>query len=239
MIDRTFDKKYSAINFYADTIFDKESLKGFLKSENKLTDKTRLSLEFLKINIDPIQLKKYSDFIYDNYKSNVNLNLKDETFEEKIKRGIIDIVFEKNGLIYIKSSNKIAEKEKEEADKDNYKIINCKYSPIIKKTLQKDIDNYFNKNGKEEENQLKNEQKNKKEIINICKQDKKTCGFAIVQITRDVLGDSMQLMLSAECKKRTQRIKSKLRQAFDYVFQGGMTKNIRYKKGKTRKYYRT
>ena len=49
-IDRTFDRTKSEINYYSDTIFDKASLIAYLKSENKWTDKTRLSLEFLKLN---------------------------------------------------------------------------------------------------------------------------------------------------------------------------------------------
>ena len=241
-IDRTFDKIKTEINYYSDTLFDIPSLKAFLKSENKLNDKTRLSLEFLKLNVDIAQLKKYSDFIYDNFKGNVNTNINDKLFEEKVKKNIIDIVFEKNGLIYVKTTNIVADKEKEKADADNFKIINCKYTTINKSSIESDIKRHFDKNNKEEGKHLRDRNKNIKELTSVCKQDKKTCGIAIIQITRDVIGDSTQLLISAECKKRTRRIKNKIQQAFDYMFQGGRTmpkrnKRTRYKR--SRKYYRT
>jgi hypothetical protein len=239
MIDRTFDRNKSEINYYPDTVFDRESLTAFLKSENKWTEKTRLPLEFLKLNVDISQLKKYSDYIYDNFKKNVNLNLNDTTFEEKIKKGIIDIIFEKNGLIYVKTTNIIAEKEKEKADADNFKIINCKYVTINKKSIEPDITHYFNKNSKEERNHLRDANKNIKELTNVCNQDKKTGGLAILQITRDVIGDSTQLMISAECKKRSRRIKNKVQQAFNYIFQGGKTFTRNARSKRSRKYYRT
>ena len=252
-IDRTFDRTKSEINYYSDTIFDKPSLIAYLKSENKWTDKTRLSLEFLKLNTDITQLKKYSDYIYDNFKGNVNLNVnldsKDTTFQEKIKRSIVEILFEKNGLIYIKPTNTVAEKEKEKADADNFKIINYKYVSINERSIESDITQYFKRNNGEEGNRLKNKDKNIRELTSVCKQYKKTGAFVIVQITRDVLGDSSNLLIKSECKKRTKRIKSKIQKAFDYIFQGGKTMPLNKKRNKTRssskrsrwskKYYRT
>jgi hypothetical protein len=237
-IDRALEPKM-AINYYEDTMFDKDSLRAYLKSENKLTDKTRIAFEFLKMNYNIPELKKYSDFIYDNFKQNINLNLNDKTFVEKIKRGIIDIVFEKNGLIYVKKSNIIAEKEKEKPDADNYKIINCKYVSIRNKNVEPEIKNYFNKNDFEESKYLKNKFKNMKEVKTMLNmQEKKTGGFAIIQITRDIIGDSTNLYLAAECKKRSRRIKSKFKQAMNFVLQGGKSKK-RKNKNKTKKYYRT
>jgi hypothetical protein len=239
-IDRALEPKI-AINYYEDTMFDKDSLRAYLKSENKLTDKTRLAFEFLKMNYNIPELKKYSDFIYDNYKQNINLNLNDNTFVEKIKRAIIDIVFEQNGLIYIKKSNIVAEKEKEKPDADNYKIINCKFVSIRDKNVEPEIKNYFNRNDFEESKYLKNKAKNIKEIKSMLNmQEKKTGGFAIIQITRDVIGDSSSLYLAAECKKRTRRIKGKFKQAMNFVLEGGKSRNIKKKnKRKTKKYYRT
>lgn len=248
-IDRTFDRTKSEISYYSDTIFDKPSLIAFLKSENKWTDKTRISLEFLKLNSDVAQLKKYSDFIYDNYRGNVNqnvnLNSDDTNFEEKIKKSIIEILFDKNGLIYIKPTNTVAEKEKEKADADNYKILSYNYVSINKKTVDQDIRKYFNRNSQEEGNRLKNRGKNIKELTSVSKQYKKTVGVVIVQITRDVVGDSTNLLIKAECKKRTKRIKSKIQKAFDFVFQGGKTmplnkkRKTRTKSKRSKKYYRT
>jgi hypothetical protein len=248
-IDRTFDRNKSEISYYSDTIFDKTSLIAFLKSENKWSDKTRISLEFLKLNSDVAQLKKYSDFIYDNYKGNinqnVNLNSEDTSFEENIKRSILEILFDKNGLIYIKPTNIVAEKEKEKADADNYKILNYDYVSINKKTADQDISKYFNRNNQEEGNRLKNRDKNIKELTGVCKQYKKTVGIVIVQITRDVIGDTSGMLIKAECKKRTKRIKSKMQKAFDYIFQGGKTmplnkkRKTRTKSKRSKKYYRT
>lgn len=239
-IDRSLEAKM-AINYYEDTMFDKESLKAYLKSENKLTDKTRIAFEFLKMNYNISELKKYSDFIYDNFKQNINLNLNDNTFVERIKRAIIDIVFEKNGLIYVKKSNIIAEKEKEKPDADNYKIINCKYVSIRNKNVEPETKSYFNKNDFEETKYLKNKVKNMKEIKTMLNmQEKKTGGFAIIQITRDVIGDSTSLYLAAECKKRSRRIKSKFKQALNFVLEGGKSRKIKRKyKHNTKKYYRT
>jgi len=249
-IDRTFDRTKSEITYYSDTIFDKPSLIAYLKSINKWTEKSRLSLEFLKLNSDITQLKKYSDFIYDNYKGNinqnVNLNLNDTSFEEKIKKNIIEILFEPNGLIYIKPTNITAEKEKEKADADNFKIINYKFVSVNKKSVDSDIKQYFSRNNGEEGNRLKNKDKNLNELKSVAKQYKKTVGFVIVQITRDVIGDTTGLLIKAECKKRTKRIKSKIQKAFDYIFQGGKTMPRNQKRNKTRsrskrskKYYRT
>lgn len=239
-IDRALEPKI-AINYYEDTMFDKDSLRAYLKSENKLTDKTRIAFEFLKMNYNIPELKKYSDFIYDNFKQNINLNLYDKTFVEKIKRAIIDIVFEQNGLIYVKKSNIVAEKEKEKPDADNYKIINCKYVSIRNKNVEPEIKSYFNKNDFEESKFLKSKGKNMKDIkIMLNMQEKKTGGFAIIQITRDVIGDSTSLYLAAECKKRSRRIKTKFKQAMNFVLQGGKSRKIKRKnKHKTKKYYRT
>jgi len=235
-IDRSLEPK-KTINFYADTIFDKESLRAYLKSENKLTDTTRLAFEFLKMNYNIPELKKYADFIYDNFKGNINLNLNDNTFVEKIKQSIIDLVFEKNGLIYVKKSNIIAEKQKEKADADNYKIINCKYVSIRNKEIELGVKSYFNKNDSEEKKFLVNKNKNFKEITNmINNQEKKTGGFAIIQITRDMIGDSTSLLIAAECKKRTRRIKSKVKKAMNFFLEGGTRK---LKRKRTRRYYRT
>ena len=61
IIDRSLPD-ITDIKYFRDTIFDVPSLKAFLKEENILKDNTkpRLSYEFLKINNDPILLKKYA-----------------------------------------------------------------------------------------------------------------------------------------------------------------------------------
>ena len=234
-IDRSLEPKKS-INYYADTIFDTESLREYLKSENRLTEKTRLAYEFLKMNYNIPELKKYADFIYDNFKRNINLNLNDTTFVEKIKRSIVDLVFEKNGLIYVKKTNIVAQREKEKADADNYKIVNCNYVSIRSGSVESEIAKYFSRNDSEEKRYLKDKNKNFKEIKNLLnKQDKKTGGFAVVQITRDVISDSSRLLIASECKKRTRRIKGKVKQAMNFFLEGGRTRKRKH----TKKYYRT
>jgi len=197
------------------------------------------------MNYNIPDLKKYADFIYDNFKRNINLNLNDTTFIEKIKRSIVDLVFENNGLIYVKKSNIIAEKQKEEADADNYKIINCKYVSIRNKVVDEEVKNYFNRNDSEETRFLKNKNKNFREIKTVLNnQEKRTGCFAIVQITRDVIGDTSRLYIAAECKKRTRRIKGKVKQAMNFFLEGGtktktMNRTKTRTRTKTRKYYRT
>jgi hypothetical protein len=234
-IDRALEPKKS-INYYADTIFDKDSLREYLKSENKFNEKTRLAYEFLKMNYNIPELKKYADYIYDNFKGNINFNLNDSTFVEKIKRSIVDLVFENNGLIYVKKSNIIAQKEKEKADADNYKILNCNYVSIRNRVVDQEVKNYFNRNDSEETLYLKNKNKNFREIKTVLNnQEKRTGCFAIVQITRDVIGDTSSLFFAAECKKRTRRIKGKIKKAMNFFLEGGRTKKIK----RTRRYYRT
>jgi hypothetical protein len=78
-----------------------------------------LAFAFLKINETSTELQKYSEFIFNKFKQNINNNLKDTSFEEKIKSNIIDIIFEKNGLIYIKDSKIKNEKELNPIKKKN------------------------------------------------------------------------------------------------------------------------
>ena len=208
MIDRSFSSVID-IKYFKNTIFDIPSLKAFLKSENQLNDNTRLSYEFLKINKEPQSLIKFSNFIFENFKQNLNLNIRgtDYVFEDRIKKAIVNIIFEKNGLIYIKKS-KQTDKEKIKIDADNYKIIGHNYVSIKKdKTF---IENYFKSPSIEpEETYLKNKDINiaYKEIISKIRPDKKSGAFLIIEITKDVISNSDKLSLAANSKKRTRRLK--------------------------------
>jgi hypothetical protein len=133
MIDTSLPDNIN-IRFFSDTVYDLKTFKAYLNSENKLSKDTRIPLEFLKVNSSP-ELLKYNDYIFNNFKDNINdkLYLLDDNsykFEEKIKKGIVDILFEKNSLVYIKEIKQVSEKEKEEATPQNYKIINTTYVPI-------------------------------------------------------------------------------------------------------------
>ena len=50
----------------------------------------------------------------------------------------MDILFEKNSLVYIKEIKQVSEKEKEEATPQNYKIINTTYVPIYGELKEKE-----------------------------------------------------------------------------------------------------
>ena len=238
IIDRIFDKSKTSVNYYSDTIFDKASLIAFLKSENKLPDKPRLALEFLKLNNDIANLKKYANYIFDNFKANINSN-KDPNFENRIKQGIADLVFEKGGLIYVSSRYAVAEKEKEKVDANNYKILDYKYTNVQTaepNIMKQEINKYFSKNNAEEGKKLKDLNKNLNEVRSLFTQDKHTGAFAIIQITRDLTGDTSKLLLTAECRKLSKRIKTKFQNIITSIV-GGRTKGKKQKKRikKTRK----
>jgi len=244
-VDRTFDKSKTSINYYSDTLFDKASLTAFLKSENKLPEKPRYALEFLKLNNNLPDLKKYSNFIFDNFKSNINKNVNDKTFQDRIKENILDIVFDKGGLIYIKPINIVSEKEKEQASADNYKILNYKYVNVrsVEDTtaVDNEITNYFTKNSAEEAKKLKDKNKNINEVKTVFKQNKHTGAFAIIQITRDLTGDTSNLLLAAECKNRSRRIQTSLQKIIGSIV-GGKRRTKRKRKitrKRIKKYYRT
>ena len=242
MIDHSLSDS-NEIKYYEDTIFDIRSLKSYLQSENKYNDNTRLPYEFLKINSNIQDLRKYTDFIYDNFKDNINKNLKDDSFQEKIKKNIADIIFERNGLIYIRNTNTKSEKEKEKATADNYKVVNHKYSSVRSGTpLDTQLGFYFNKvyNEKKEETYIKGVVKDvKEEIKSLFGQPNKTGAFVVIQITKDVIADGAKLLLSAECKQRSKRIKSRYYRLFSF-FKGGKKTTLKKKKRtRSKRYYRT
>ena len=245
MIDRVFDAKLGAIDYYEDVIFDKKSLQAYLESEKKYNDKTRLSVEFLKINSNIGELKKYTDFIYDKFKQNVNTNLKNKLFEEKVKKGIVDILFEKNGLVYIRNTNIKTEKEKEKTTSDNYKIINYKYESIVKgedgdvkqEKIKSQLTYYFDKTYNEEKESIYLGQDTESDLIELFSQNNTTGALVVIQITKDVITDASKLFLSAECKQRSKRIKSKYYKLLG-MFKGGTKKKKKTKKRSSR-YYRT
>jgi hypothetical protein len=246
MIDRSLPNT-NDIYYYEDTIFDKKSLVAYLTSLKQYTEKTRLSYEFLRINNNIEERKKYADFIYDNFNENINKDLNNSKFVEKIKKNIVDIVFEKNGLIYIKNTNKQTEKVKEKATSDNYKIINNKYVSIMSNdytNINNEINAYLNitYNTEKEESYFKgNRDRSKKndeidQITSTYVQPNKTGGFVVIQITKDVIGDGNKLLAAAECKQRSRRIKGRYSKMISF-FRGG--KKTKKQKRKTRKYYRT
>ena len=245
MIDTSLTDNIN-VRFFKDTIYDVKSFKAYLESEKKLSKDTRVSLEFLKINASP-EILKYNDFIFNNFKGNINPNLylltdENYVFEEKIKKGIIDIIFERNSLIYIKESKQVSEKEKEGTTTQNYKIINYNYVPIFGEKNDKEmiIYNHFQKKVTTSVNEIEiNYYKNikgglkqittdankkipselKLQLVN----NKKTLSILVVDVSKDVFSNPVSLYLAAECKTRSKRLKDKYYE-FKRYFSGGTHK---------------
>lgn len=130
-IDASFLDK-NVIKYYPTILFDKKTLVEYLKSKQKYSDKTVLSYEFLKINDSP-ELSEYCDFIHTKFKSNIiddSYSLFKINFDVNvIIKNILDIVFESNTPIYIRTSKKTTD-DKREASNDSYKIVEYKLHDI-------------------------------------------------------------------------------------------------------------
>ena len=92
-------------------------------------------MEFLKINRDPVRLLAYGEHVFRNFssthifspKSGLSSLIPRESFIDKLKKSIVDLLFETNTLIYI-TNTKSSEKEKTDIS-ENYKIAYCHYYP--------------------------------------------------------------------------------------------------------------
>jgi hypothetical protein len=218
MIDTSFKDNIN-IKYYSNTLYDKTSFIEFLKNEKKYNDKTRLGYEFINVNLNNDLLLKYNNFIYDNYKSNIDKGIqKNITFEEQIKKNICDILFENSSLIYIRDTNNITSAPKEEAGSDNYKIINYKYKKIDGQNEQEkedNIKNYFNSNTKElKKLKLDNSYIKDNKLIKLpddlqfqLKNNKKTFSLSIVNITKELDTTSSGILFASECKSKKKQIK--------------------------------
>lgn len=248
MIDNSFKDNIN-IKYYANTLYDKNSLIEFLKSEKKYNEKTRLGYEFININLNNDMLIKYNNFIYDKFKNNIDTGIsKNITFEEQIKKNICDILFENSSLVYIRDTSTVTNAPKEDAGSDNYKIINYKYTkienkdPSEKEYISKQIIKYFNNNKKELVKLNCIDCVINKEITKLpddldfqLNNNKKTFGLAIVNITKELDMDAAGILFASECKSK----KKKIQQGFYNVFRWfrGNTQNnyIGGSKKKTKK----
>jgi hypothetical protein len=219
MIDTSFKDNIN-IKYYANTLYDKNSLVEFLKSEQKYNEKSRLAYEFININLNNDMLLKYNNFIYDNFKSNIDTSIKKNiTFEEQIKKNICDILFENSSLVYIRDTAGVTNAPKEEAGSDNYKIINYKYKKIENKELydandlQNQIMEHFNNNISEitKLNCLdcftdKKVSKLPDDLLFQLKNNKKTFALSIVNITKELDMDTTGMLFASECKGKKKKI---------------------------------
>jgi hypothetical protein len=255
MIDSSLTDNIN-IRFFKDTIYDTISFKAYLNSEKKLSKDTRVALEFLKINASP-EILKYNDYIFNNFKGNINPNLyllndTNYIFEEKIKKGIVDILFEKNSLVYIKETKQITEKEKESASPQNYKIINYKYNPILGDVKNKEnlIYKHFQQQVTTSVDEIEldyykniaslkaissdSSKKIPSELLTSLVNTKKTLGILVVDVSKDVFSNPVSLYLAAECKTRSKRLKDTYYK-FKRYFSGGTHKRFKKIKKKTKK----
>jgi hypothetical protein len=260
MIDNKYKENIN-IKYYKDTVYDIASLKAYLVSEKKYTDKTRLAVEFLDINLNDQELIKYNNFIYEKFKKNINKStapIEENTkanilFEDKIKRGICEILFEQNTLILIKSTVVQTEKEKEKATSDNFKMIKYEYTPINANENSdkvKEVQNYF-KNKPDEKLFLRCDNKQCTETDNVISlpseltnqftNKKKSFALTLIKITKDVLTDPVKLYLAAECKSRKKKIQDGYYKVLK-MFSGGSIKKrrkrrMKYSRTKSRRTY--
>jgi hypothetical protein len=253
MLDLSF-KDNIDIKYFKNTLYDKKSLIEFLKEEKKYNDKTRLGFEFINININNDLLIKYNNFIYDKFKNNIDMSVSaNDLFIEKIKKSIVEIIFENNSLVYIKETNKIKNAPKEQATSDNYKITNYRYTSIPNKNMKETIIEYF-KNYNEVKhlkcsgikNCIQNKESGELELPSelndkIKKGTKKTLGLAIVNITKELDKDSSGLLFASECKGKKQNLKQSYYDLVrmlkgDKELLGGKNKTKNKKNKKTRKY---
>ncbi len=134
------------IRFFPDVLFDRKTFIEFLKSKNSYDEKkTRIPYEFLKINKDVEQLVQYSDFIQEKYKSSNTYNPsllgrfteskgEELVFENKIKSGILEIIFTPINVIYVGKSPSTSVGDKDTSK--NYKIVSFQeYKPSGFRTM--------------------------------------------------------------------------------------------------------
>ncbi len=122
----------SKINYYKNLRFDRASMIDFLKFKKEYTDKTRVAVEFLKINLDSTKLSEYAGYLITNKQSthvykDTRFGAKLPAFIEKTKSAIVDLLFQSNELLYL--SGQKSAKEKNDISK-NYKIVGHQYYKV-------------------------------------------------------------------------------------------------------------
>jgi hypothetical protein len=232
------------IKYYSDILFDKKTLIEYLKSKEKYTNKTRLSYEFLKINDTP-ELSEYCDFIYKNFKSNIN-SLKRGLFgfdpfkinfnDDVIMKNILDIIFESNALIYVQNNRAIKEEARKES-RTGYKIVKYKMDDTFEDETCKEYTDIFLSNDLYKTKKVENDK------INICKKEyddtknnnpKKKFKSVIIVVSKLNIKDADLLKSTVECKTKANKIKYDYNQLVSNVTKRvglvGGTKNKKIKK---------
>jgi hypothetical protein len=95
----------TSIKYYEDILFDRVAVTKFLEKKKTYDPKVRLSSEFLKINSNVKLLTEFTRFIYDTLSdTHINksvLGIKNTSFTNRIKTGILDLLFVPNEIIYV------------------------------------------------------------------------------------------------------------------------------------------
>jgi len=227
------------IKIYKNILFDKKSLIGFLKEKKLFTEKTRLAVEFLKINQSNSLLLEYVDYILINKKStNVYVETlfsgKLKNFVEKNKKSILDILFQTNELIYMNPQRTSQTKEN---IKQNYKIITCNQYPSLYKS---DIKNHFDKviyEDKEKKYCKKNRCELTEELLHDdLEKNEIEYSIAIIDVTKDNVEVAADLKTKANCKKLRRTLKKQLQPFLKIVMPriGGRSKRLRTRRRKNR-----
>jgi hypothetical protein len=243
-IDKTFLDKQE-IRYYNNILFDKDTLISYLKSKNKYSDKTNISYEFLKIN-STAELIEYCDYIETGgFKKNIYEKAFFKFTPKQIIQNIIDIVFQANTPIYIKSSSISTEKQRETTS-DSYKIVKVKvfdtetaHPEFVKdenlcgKTI-KDADTKEKTKCDIEFELYENENKNSKDP----KDDKNQRRVLHVTVTKSVIKDVGLLQFKTDCKTQKNKIRYTYKKIlqnvterfFPFLLKGGKSGNRKLKK---------
>jgi hypothetical protein len=218
------------IKFYRNLLFDKESLIEFLKINNRYNNKIPIGVEFLKINQDNKLLVQYVDFLLTVKRDTHVFNSDDlfvgkqNSFVEKTKRSITEMLFQSNKLIY--TTNAHSGQTKEDIKK-NYKMISYEYYPVRDKD---GLDKHFNKiNGEDEE--IKYCKKGYcKEIYDEISNQNIDFAIAIVDITKENIESIDALKKKTKCKKLRKTLRKQIQPYIEKMPQlGGRLRSRRRK----------
>jgi len=217
----------TSIKYYEDILFDRAAVTAFLESKKTYDPKVRLSSEFLKINSNTKLLTEFTRFIYDHLTdTHINKNafgVKNTAFVSRIKKGILDLLFSPNEIIYVIQSVRKPGRE-EQTQTMNYKMVS--YIDVIPDKI---LD--FNRVVIGDEPESFYCKKNKEKICdNVpAKIDNTTNLHVVVLVTKDNIKDVDALKQGTECKMLKKNLQRNIRRIFT---RGGST---RQKKRLTRR----
>jgi len=225
------------IRFYDNILFDKKSLIQFLKSKGEYKEDTKLNIAFLRINQSNSLLLEYVEYILKHLKkSHVYVETlfsgKLESFIEKNKRSIVDLIFQTNRLLYTTQTHSSSSGEKKDISK-NYKMVSYQYYAAKAEHFDKVL--YDMKEGKFCDRKTKC-----KELIQELKPNSENqYAIVIVDITKDNVEVESTLKAKTYCKKIRRTLKRQLQPFLRAVLPrvgGTVKRQIRRSVTRRRKY---